>query len=658
MSRLRLDAVLPARPLRRVGLVFALLLTACTSRWLPIQFSTLPGAEEANGAPGFVLSERTEVRFHLGGPDGGPIADEGYDESVRVYTTAGQQQIRHVESYNAGFSEVLAMEAQVVKPDGAKTRLQMHDAADLPMSGASVLFSSNRARVLDAAAATPGSVWQYHSESRELHPQLFPIRHAFQGLLPKQRDVFVVRYPADWEVDCTVWQGAQRLSWQPVATQDGDERMLTWTREDVPAQVDEPNMPPLWALVPVIHVRLLKWRENGVEKRSFADNKALSAWLHASMAPSRLLSPALAAHADALVKGATSPQQKLAILEAWVRREVSYCAVEIGMGGWIPHPATQVYDVRNGDCKDKANLLQVLLAHVGVPSRPAILFAHDGVPRPFVAPTLANCNHEILVVDLPDGPVVVDPTARYVPVGELPDGDSGTVLLPISATGSDLMEVPPRLAAINQSDWRATVRWTPEPQFDGRLEATGSNAWGLRALFIALPPDKRDKELPERLLLPPMVLEHADLQPLDPDAAAPAVIAVRGKLPALTEAAGAHRLLLRAVKAFGGWLPLIAPTRKQPFVLGRRRALRAEVTFELPETWQVVQVPPPVTHTDGNLAFKVTWRTDGHKLILQRELAIHALVIPVAEQAAWRAAQGEWIQANSAAVVLQTTEKP
>src|SRR5262249_2716848 len=51
-----------------------------------------------------------------------------------------------------------------------------------------------------------------------------------------------------------------------------------------------------------------------------------------------------------------------------VQNDVRYVAIELGIGGLQPHPATEVFTHRYGDCKDKVTLLNAMLKEIGIDS--------------------------------------------------------------------------------------------------------------------------------------------------------------------------------------------------------------------------------------------------------------------------------------------------
>ena len=50
------------------------------------------------------------------------------------------------------------------------------------------------------------------------------------------------------------------------------------------------------------------------------------------------------------------------------REDIRYVAIELGIGGWQPHAAADIFTHHYGDCKDKATLLSTMLQEIGVDS--------------------------------------------------------------------------------------------------------------------------------------------------------------------------------------------------------------------------------------------------------------------------------------------------
>lgn len=103
-----------------------------------------------------------------------------------------------------------------------------------------------------------------------------------------------------------------------------------------------------------------------------------------------------------LTAGKASRREKAEALAAFVRRQVRYVAVEVGIGGFRPGAPQDVLTRRWGDCKDKAFLLIDLMREAGIEAWPVLIQAASGdrVDRDFPSPN--QFNHAIVAVS-PDG---------------------------------------------------------------------------------------------------------------------------------------------------------------------------------------------------------------------------------------------------------------
>jgi len=112
---------------------------------------------------------------------------------------------------------------------------------------------------------------------------------------------------------------------------------------------------------------------------------------------------------EAVVGAETTAQRALAIHDA-VANGWSYLGFYPGESGLIPHPVTETFAARVGDCKDKTALMISLMDQVGVEAHPALGYGGDRVPRAEVPGALISNHAWVYVVDAehPDGGFFVD----------------------------------------------------------------------------------------------------------------------------------------------------------------------------------------------------------------------------------------------------------
>jgi len=150
--------------------------------------------------------------------------------------------------------------------------------------------------------------------------------------------------------------------------------------------------------------------------------------------------------------------EKMKALVQFVQADVRYVAIELGIGGYQPNPATVVLERHYGDCKDKATLLSAMLKEVGIESRYLIINSRRGIVTAST-PATNDFNHVILAIQMPDTPqewalpaVVVhprlgkvlffDPTNPFVPLGALSGNLQESYGLLVGTDDGELVQLP------------------------------------------------------------------------------------------------------------------------------------------------------------------------------------------------------------------------
>ncbi len=197
--------------------------------------------------------------------------------------------------------------------------------------------------------------------------------------------------------------------------------------------------------------------------------------------------PRLIALAQSIIGDQRDPRARALALSEWVRKNVRYVAVYVGVGGLVPHPAEQVAEHRYGDCKDHAGLLEALLSAVGIDSSQALINSGTAYALPTV-PGLGVLDHVITYIPALD--LYLDSTAATVSAGFLPQGDLGK---PTLLTKSGQLGHTP-VTQINVTTVDATVTLGADGAADlvYRVSASGAAAESMRQLWRTSRPNHRN----------------------------------------------------------------------------------------------------------------------------------------------------------------------
>lgn len=472
--------------MRNWFLVVGLLLSGCAGSWQSLDRSGLPVPGDYPEQDAVVLRDHLTLDF-IKGPEGPKLRKTSHRQ-VQVLTPKGSKAAFLAVGYNSSFSKVISVDARVSRPDGSVKTFTLADLGDHPSFGGSVLYDDSRLIARDFGVLPVGTVVEWRSVIESNTPTWIVNRYRLAGRLPVKSSRFEVTVPQGWQIESATTQGWKPITMAPTQRLVGTHTHYTWQAEDVAALKVEPLAPGISDLAPLVSVRLTEWVQDGVKKQAFADLQEYGRWMYTVQEGQNSPTPELEAQVKMLLTDTSSePRAQAEKIYRWVQEKVRYVAVEVGMGGWRPHSAPEVFKYGYGDCKDKANLLRTMLSVAGIDSHLVELYSHGGVPRPFILPGVGNGNHAILAVHLPEGTVYTDPTERAVPFGDLPSRDQGAQVLLIHPSQSEVQTTPPALAKDNVK--ALTVELTlPKAGIKAKGKATmtttGVFAWGLRRAVL------------------------------------------------------------------------------------------------------------------------------------------------------------------------------
>src|SRR5271154_7000986 len=336
--------------------------------------------------------------------------------------------------------------AWTITANGQEMELKEKDAVEFSLSSFEV-FSDLRGKGIKFSAADPGNIVGYEYVQKH-RPFAFEDYWQFQSEIPTRRARFSLQLPAGWEFSES-WANFPKQ--QP---QSSANNLYVWEVENVPAVEVEPAMPPFLTVASRMDIKYFP-RDPSLRAKTTGTWNDIGIWYANRTNTSRVPSPELQQKVSELTGGISDPLQKMQALSSYVQQHIRYVSIEIGIGGFQPHPAADVFKHQYGDCKDKATLLSTMLKQIGIDSYYVMIDTDRGVINPEF-PAL-RADHMIMAISLPasvpndrlygivNDPqlgrlLIFDPTNEYVPLGYLPSylqqnygllmtGDSGKLIL-------------------------------------------------------------------------------------------------------------------------------------------------------------------------------------------------------------------------------------
>ena len=347
-------------------------------------------------------------------------------------------------------SKVLSLHVWSIDPAGHEYTVKDSDILDVGAPGeGGELYSDDREKVADPPGRDPGGIIAYEYEKRE-RPYLAEANWQFQDDLPRMQQRFTIALPVGYTYTTTWARHAK------VEGIDLENHSYRWEMKDVPAiDLDHvPMAPNEGALAARMTVH---YAGPGLAQPQDGTWQGIGEW-YDGLSRDRLVStPDIAAKAAELTAGKTDFYDKAEAIGDFVQQKIRYFVIEMGVGGYQPHAAEDIFRGRYGDCKDKATLLSAMLASVGIHSALLMVDSERGVIDPD-APSIWG-NHMIGAIEIPkgyDSPklhsvvtaktgkryLIFDPTWYLTPFGQLEDNLQGSYGVLMEGKESQVIELP------------------------------------------------------------------------------------------------------------------------------------------------------------------------------------------------------------------------
>ncbi len=546
--------------------------------------------------------------------------------------------------YNRG-RKITSLHAWCIPAQGKDYEVKDKDATDVspPIEGGE-LVSDVKIRMLRIPAPDPGNIVGYEYEVEE-QPFWLQDAWSFQETDPVRESHFSLQLPPGWEYKSS-W-----LAYPEAKPTEGSGNVSQWVVSNVKGIRYEPDMPPWRGVAGQMIVSFFPAGGTS-RKNEFANWQSMGSWLGSLYSGQTGASEPIKQEVNTLAAGKTGQLQKMQAIAEFVQHDIRYVAIELGIGGWQPHAAPDVFSHRYGDCKDKATLMHTMLREIGVDSYPVVINMRRGaVTRE--TPAHNGFNHAILAIKLPDDvkdPSLIavmqhsqlgrilffDPTNELMPFGQIGGYLQANYGLLVTPEGGELVELPQQPSAMNsiQRVGKLTLDANGVLKGDVQEVRVGDRAFAER-LRLRKVTQNADRIKPiESLLaasLPNFQIARASVVNLD---RTDQPFGFNYSFEADNYAKNAGNLLLVRPRVLGSKSSGILETKEpRRFPLEFEGPSRDTDSFDiaLPVGYEVDELPPA---TDADFSFgsyHSKTEADGNVLHYTRSMEIKELSVPVSK---------------------------
>jgi hypothetical protein len=418
-------------------------------------------------------------------------------EAYKILRPGGREYGTVVASFNSR-SKITGMRGWCIPAQGKDYEVKDKEAMEisLPKIDGSELVSDVKDKLLRIPAADPGNIVGYEYEQEEQPFVLQDVWH-FQEANPVREAHYTLQLPSGWEYKVT-WMNYPEVK----PAQSGNQSQ--WAVSEVKGIKHEDNMPPWQGVAGQMIVSFFP-PGGSAQNQGFQDWKQMGIWYQGLTSGRRDASPELKQKVVSLTSSATTPLAKMKTLGNFAQRDIRYVAIELGIGGWQPHPAAEVFTHHYGDCKDKVTLMGAMLHEIGIDSYYVVIDSERGSVTPETPAHMGGFDHAIVAIKLPEGVtdsslvatmahpklgkiLFFDPTDELTPFGQLNGALQANYGLLVTPDGGDLVELPKLPPAMNGIQRAAKLSLSATGTVSGEVQETrvgdraSSQRWALRTV--------------------------------------------------------------------------------------------------------------------------------------------------------------------------------
>ena len=337
--------------------------------------------------------------------------------------------------YDSTFEKIELVYARTIKPDGQVVYVGSRHIRDLSKYLNFPLYSNARVFIISFPEVANGAVLEYKikiKRSQLVNKKDFFLSYPVQNYEPIISAEFSLTIPKERDLKIKIINEEYNdfgADLKPIKDEKGDNLIYRWQFKNIPQIIPEPGMPSDVEVNPTVFLSTFaKWQDIYSWWWELAKNKIKT-------------DGSISAEVKRLIKGKLTDLEKARAIYNFCAKDIRYVAVEYGEAGYEPHPASEIFRNKYGDCKDQAVLLVTMLKEAGLDASLVLISTKQYYNLNNDFPS-GLFNHCIAVLYLENKAVFLDPTAETCSFGDLPLGDQGRKVLVFKENGYSIEETP------------------------------------------------------------------------------------------------------------------------------------------------------------------------------------------------------------------------
>jgi hypothetical protein len=358
---------------------------------------------------------------------------------ITILNENGDKWAEFVEYYDK-HRQVESVEGVLYDANGKQLkRIKKKDLEDLSGVSDASLIDDNRIKRHNFYYKVYPYTIEYTVEINNKSTLFFPawVPQGSERLSVEKSTMSIV-YPADYKFRYKAFNYDK----DPVTIQEKNNKITTWSANNMPAISREPYSPKWHELTTMVIFGPTDFQMDDY-KGNMATWQDFGKFVNSLKLGRDQLPDNVKQTVHKIADGIKDPVEKVARLYEYMQKNTRYISIQLGIGGWQPFEAKEVATKGYGDCKALTNYMYSLLKEAGIMSYYAVIRA--GKNDTYITDDFPSqqFNHVILCVPLSKKDSVwLECTSQTMPAGYLGDFTSDRYALLVDESGGKLVRTP------------------------------------------------------------------------------------------------------------------------------------------------------------------------------------------------------------------------
>lgn len=587
-------------------------------------FKNLPPVEQyADFGIVYLLREKTVEAFEDG------TSRETLHIIFRINNDRGKDWADISVGYNSLTDTISLLYAKTLTPEGKTIHLKPNATKVTTPFERFPSYNNYKQLVFSMPGVSVGSVIEYKVVRERSKPVIegkFSNNFDFQMLNPALLCKYRVVIPKDVELRHLPLNFPKDVQLTPKISHGGSKKTYLWECQNMPGMIKEDSMPP-WGEVGsrILVTTMDSWEE-------------FSQWWRKQIQRKTEPNEAIRRKLKELTTNLSTTEEKVEAIFDYVKRQVRYVSIDFEKSGYEPQSASEVFENRYGDCKDKSTLLITMLKVAGIPAYYALIPTNDmaslikGFPYPF------QFNHCIVALEKEDGYQFIDTVGEDYRADYLPDYDQNRDVLIFKERETVFARTPSARPEENafHNQYRIRIALNGSMECESRSSISGDIEASFRSFYISNNPTEVKEILEEKIdkdFKGARLIEYSHSDPLN--FKQKSSLRMKFSAPDYCKKAGGMMIC-----------PLIPPRmscsstgkleRRYPLVIQTNSYAEEEIEFDIPENHEVYYFPEPVEIVNQYFTFRSQSQRKGKGIFHRREFIEKATSITPEEYPHYR----------------------